>query len=130
MDALQTAFDEEDLRVGDRGSERWSALNALLYDPLGARGSGSFGSLRDRFRDVDEQWRPGQPGPGRPGYGDGSRPNLVVFAATRRSASGLAGDIVPEDVFPAALRITVDVFDRGRRLERPIRHVMVLPVGG
>ena len=31
---------------------------------------------------------------------------------------------------PAALRITVDVFDRERRLDRPIRHVMTIPVGG
>ncbi|MHC4094234.1 MAG: hypothetical protein ACYSVY_28835, partial [Planctomycetota bacterium] len=31
--------------------------------------------------------------------------------------------------FPHALRITVDVYDKARKLERPLRHVMVLPVG-
>jgi hypothetical protein len=32
-------------------------------------------------------------------------------------------------VFPAALRITVDVYDAERRLPLPTRHVMVIPVG-
>ena len=36
---------------------------------------------------------------------------------------------VPDPLFPKALRITVDVFDPAGRLERPIRHVMVIPVG-
>jgi prepilin-type N-terminal cleavage/methylation domain-containing protein len=31
--------------------------------------------------------------------------------------------------FPTALRITVDAYDQSSRLSRPIRHVMVLPVG-
>lgn len=35
----------------------------------------------------------------------------------------------PDPLFPKALRITVDVYDPADRLERPIRHVMVLPVG-
>lgn len=64
------------------------------------------------------------------------RPNLVAFGAARRNPGldGVPGnqddEIVPEDIFPHALRITVDVVDRERRLERPIRHVMVIPVGG
>lgn len=32
-------------------------------------------------------------------------------------------------VFPFALRITVDVFDDNLRLDRPVRHVMVIPLG-
>ncbi|MCP4249629.1 MAG: hypothetical protein GY778_21525, partial [bacterium] len=35
----------------------------------------------------------------------------------------------PDRFFPDALRITVDVYDPAQKLERPIRHVMVLPVG-
>ncbi len=37
---------------------------------------------------------------------------------------------VPDPLFPKALRITVDVYDPAGRLQRPVRHVMVLPVGG
>jgi hypothetical protein len=37
---------------------------------------------------------------------------------------------VPDPLFPMALRITVDLYDTANRLERPVRHVMVLPVGG
>lgn len=36
---------------------------------------------------------------------------------------------VPDPLFPRALRITVDVYDPAGRLKKPIRHVMVLPVG-
>jgi type II secretory pathway pseudopilin PulG len=35
----------------------------------------------------------------------------------------------PDPYFPAALRITVDVYDDTDRLERPIRHTMVISVG-
>jgi hypothetical protein len=35
----------------------------------------------------------------------------------------------PDPLFPEALRVTVDVFDDVGRLERPIRHVMVIPIG-
>jgi len=35
----------------------------------------------------------------------------------------------PDRYFPEALRITVDVFDANKKLDRPMRHVMVLPVG-
>ena len=31
--------------------------------------------------------------------------------------------------YPVALRITVDLYDQARRLERPIRHVFILPIG-
>ncbi|UCG17474.1 MAG: type II secretion system protein [Phycisphaerales bacterium] len=35
----------------------------------------------------------------------------------------------PDPFFPDALRITVDLYDDAGRLDRPIRHVMVIPVG-
>jgi type II secretory pathway pseudopilin PulG len=35
-----------------------------------------------------------------------------------------------DPLFPSALRITVDLFDSSNRLERPIRHVMIIPIGG
>ncbi len=89
-------------------------------------GDGQY-SLRDRFggRQLHPDWHDHD-------FGDGTRPNLAVFAATRREAAppGSYGDLIPEDVFPAALRITVDLFDDDRRLERPVRHVIVVPVGG
>ncbi len=34
-----------------------------------------------------------------------------------------------DPLFPKALRITVDLYDSAGRLEKPIRHVMILPVG-
>ncbi|GJM23889.1 MAG: hypothetical protein DHS20C16_03040 [Phycisphaerae bacterium] len=38
-------------------------------------------------------------------------------------------DMLTDPFFPSALRITVDLFDSANRLERPIRHVMIIPVG-
>ncbi len=35
----------------------------------------------------------------------------------------------PDPFFPKALRITVDLYDDAGRLDRPIRHTMVVPVG-
>ena len=58
---------------------------------------------------------------------DGVRANLVAFTATRPGPLG--SEPVPDAIFPAALRITVDVYDDLGRLERPIRHVMIIPVG-
>jgi len=56
------------------------------------------------------------------------RPNLIAFGASRFDV--LTGEIVEEDLFPAALKITIDLYDREGRFDRPIRHVMVIPVGG
>lgn len=92
---------------------------------------GGFYSLSDRFRtngfpgaDADA-WDPiGPAGRSNPG-------NLVLFAASRPLQPQLPNEriVVPDDVFPSALRITVDLFDKDRRLDKPIRHVMVIPVG-
>ena len=65
------------------------------------------------------------------------RANLILFAANRRvqdpgtppGTNPPPPTYVPDDVFPGALKVTVDVYDPERRLERPIRHVMVIPVG-
>lgn len=80
------------------------------------------------------------------------RPNLVAFTATRahvdntryfdpppsdprrgrepyRQPPPADAPNVTDDIFPSALRITVDVYDNQRRLDRPMRHVMVIPVG-
>ena len=58
-----------------------------------------------------------------------ARPNLIVFGAARRRF-GTVDEEVPEDIFPGALRITIDVYDNQGRLQRPMRHVIVVPVGG
>ncbi len=62
-----------------------------------------------------------------PGLGADVRPNVIVFGAARRKA-GSPLELVPEDIFPGALRITIDVYDDQGRLDRPMRHVIVEPV--
>ncbi len=86
-------------------------------------------SLSDRFRgsnfpnaDPDLAWDQLAP--------DKKRPNLVVFTATRPVDGAPESEPVLDPMFPGALRITVDVYDKERRLERPIRHVMIVPIGG
>lgn len=79
-------------------------------------------SLQERFgggKTADTQWRDPM---------DDTRPHLHVFVANR-SAPALGGEPIPDDVFPKALRITVEVYDKLQRLDQPIRHVMILPVG-
>ena len=81
-------------------------------------------ALADRFRST--AWDPSN----WPEIGTDSRPNTVAFVASRiRQTSATDSEYVSDDVFPSALRVTVDVFDREGRLDRPVRHVMVIPVG-
>lgn len=94
-------------------------------------------SLAERFRGPTlEGIPPNEPWVelGREQRLDDLRPNLILFGASRRdindAADPLDDEIVDEDIFPVALRITIDVFDREGRLDRPIRHVIVVPVGG
>lgn len=99
-------------------------IQRLLGDVRGGFGLDAY-SLRQRFGGIDFiSWFP-------PLQQQTRRPNLAVFTANRlrKTNPNAAGEIVPEDIFPRALRITIDVFDRARRLDRPIRHVMVIPVG-
>jgi len=104
----------------------------FFTEPTGT--SGDAFSLQQRFRGTKsdpDSWF----GTGKVKLTDG-RPNVAFFGAQR--CADLNGDdkcgpldqILPDPVSPAALRITVDLFDSERRLERPIRHVMVIPVGG
>ncbi len=80
-------------------------------------------TLLSRFRDNPE-WRFDE---------DGGKTYTNVFLANRADA-GVYQDtgrieLLSEDIFPAAIRVTVDVYDSDNRLERPVRHVMVVPVG-
>lgn len=61
------------------------------------------------------------------------RSNLVVFGANRLRATTSAtapDETVEEDIYPVALRITLDIMDRAKRFERPQRHVIIAKVGG
>lgn len=129
-DSPNIAADDNPLEAFDRAiAESVNAnplrefrLQELVSAPLGGQGVNRY-SMRNRFtagEEGDPEWRSHA-------YGNGERPNLMVFTAMRGSQPD--GDLVPEDIFPAALRITVDVIDDGGRLTRPIRHVMVIPVG-
>ncbi len=127
----------EDFFLGAHTSQ-YTELRELFEDALGGdydfNGGGAINtnqtySLKDRFgggSNYDSLWHSDP-------FSSPGRPNVAVFAAQRRraAASGSTpGEPMPEDVFPIALRITVDLFDNLQRLERPIRHVMILPVGG
>lgn len=83
-------------------------------------------SLSDRFRGVAYPGAP--PNAWEQLAPDKKRPNLVIFTALRPGASG--SEPVFDPMFPGALRITIDVFDKELRLERPIRYVMTIPIGG
>ncbi len=78
-------------------------------------------SLDERFgnENPDPQWR-------KHGYNNGPTANFAVFTANR---GGPIDAPIADELFPTALRITVDVYDDGHRLARPIRHVMVIPIG-
>lgn len=111
----------EELQEDDPDNVRATRLEDLLNGMHGGTGNYSY-SLAGRFRD-DPEWRitPAVQG----------RTNTAIFTASRLDESNpMQPRLVEEDVFPKALRITVDVYDDERRLERPIRHVMVIPIGG
>ncbi len=116
-------------------------LASLLSNRVDHRDGLGVYSLADRFRDPElQRVRGDDPNVEWEVLGAGQRPqdlrpNLVLFGANRRDIKNTPGiveddEIVAEDIFPVALRITIDVFDKEGRLERPIRHVMVIPVGG
>lgn len=91
-----------------------------LLDDQSVQADGRRYALVDRFRrDPDiNAWQQIDPG---------GRANLAVFTANRPHR--ITGEPVPDDIFPGALRITIDLFDDARRLGRPIRRVFVVPVG-
>ena len=98
-------------------------LDSLLHEGT-VHPDGRTYSLSDRFRGTT--YAPGAWSELAPA-GPNVRPNLVAFGAARRN---VLNEVVPEDIFPGMLRITIDVYDDTKRLDRPIRHVMVIPVGG
>jgi hypothetical protein len=126
--------------------DKRAALISLLEDrspdgsvypsPAGVPGQPIEYSLADRFRgeafpDADPDFAWPQLAAG------GVRANLVVFTAFRpgpRANPYDSNDVmytrVPDAVFPGSLRITVDIYDEERRLDKPLRHVMVIPIGG
>jgi len=123
--SLGAAWAEAD--ASDPNGARTLALDTLLMFPLGGQGAQEY-TLQDRFSmDQWPEWHRDHPFASSP-----ARPNLAVFTATRGtpSTSTGPGEIVRDDVFPAALKITLDLFDDGHRLERPVRHVIVAAVGG
>ena len=99
-------------------------LDLLLDDK---RGDGGAYNLRQRFsggKNLDINWHSH-------GFTPNSRANLVVFTAGRESNPALGPvQSLKESVFPAALRITIDLVDDQKRFDRPTRHVMIIPVGG
>jgi type II secretory pathway pseudopilin PulG len=109
--AIQQALDRGDTR-------RASRLQSVMRDPTGGESQFPY-SLQWRFRDfvADPDW---------PSIEEDGGARTVVFNATRRLATE---EIAQDEIFPAALRITVDVYDGAGRLDRPVRHVMVIPVG-
>jgi type II secretory pathway pseudopilin PulG len=124
-DPLRSLREEMLAASGDR-SER---LRSLLEDRLGGRGIRLY-SLNERFGPPPTDWIDEAPWLYSAAVAS-QRPNIAVFTAARREppVGVQPGAIVPEDIFPAALRITVDVYDRERRLDRPVRHVFVVPIG-
>jgi type II secretory pathway pseudopilin PulG len=122
--SLTRAIDEE-RRTNGGSSPRYMRLEELKTGLLGQQNHPQVGnySLAQRFG--------GDPSFIIQDYGSTDRANTVTFGGFRRKYESPDGPPVPveDEVFPAALRITVDVFDDARRLERPIRHVMILPIG-
>jgi type II secretory pathway pseudopilin PulG len=120
-DPLASMFDAIE-RDPNYDPDNPSPLEGLLDDRT-LHPDGKRYSFPDRFRGDKPDY---------PTIADGlglrdDRPNLVAFTATRTNDN--TGDPVRDDVFPSALRMTVDVYDPQRRLDRPVRHVMVIPVG-
>lgn len=110
-------------------------LESLLCEQV-LHADGSRYSLADRFRGVMcdmETSNTDQPAPDNEWEqlsADKEQPNIAAFTASRPHVDPSILEPVPDDIWPAALRITVDLYDREGRMERPIRHVMIIPVGG
>lgn len=154
--SIQKQIDELENKSDAPSKNLKAQLESLLCEPT-LHADGDRYSLADRFRGVscpgfaDSDYPPWeQLSP------DKKRPNIALFTATRPSnkcsqspdrcfvdadcpqVPGPGGTLIdqtcvrgfiPDDIWPGALRITVDLYDREGRLERPIRHVMVIPVG-
>jgi type II secretory pathway pseudopilin PulG len=106
----------------DASGARRARLRSLIQD-ADLRSDGSSWSLEQRVAgesggSPDPDWR------------SPMGPNTIFFAARReRIVEPNKGALVQDDLYPYALRITIDIYDDDQRLERPRRHVVVVPVG-
>lgn len=121
-DPLQTLEDAIQKAVARGDRQRELNLDSLLNKPT-EHTDGTNYTLSERFRSDLFSGNVNGFAP----IGSDGRANTIAFVGNRFNAA--TGEYVPDDIFPSALRITVDVFDREGRLDRPVRHVMVIPVG-
>ncbi len=105
-----TRMQDEAKDIGPAAAVRADNLSTLIIDP----------PLGDRFGESPDPQLLSNV------YGNGVSANFAAFVANR---GGSVDAPILDELFPTALRITVDVYDDGKRLARPIRHVMVIPVG-
>jgi len=117
-------YQNADTTASDGGTPQWVALldrylaEALTYGING----GEYPAWRTFVENVK------RPHPNGRFFGSLNPGRHEFFAADPRPTNGSLVDD-PDPHFPEALRVTVDVFDDVGRLERPIRHVMVIPIG-
>lgn len=119
FDPVDSAVEHEVFASLDEAADRFPARATELrgiYQTASVHSDGQTYSLEQRFSSTDSDFM----------LNNQSRTNAAIFTAQRMDTGGA---LVPEDVFPTALRVTIDVFDPERRLERPMRHVMIIPVG-
>jgi len=149
IDRLQVEINNSPKPLADRLTLEQQRLQALL-ESVETRADGAAYSLWQRFRGPGYHTPPPPPPSG---FGEAdawpsltdalkqastNRANTQVFAATRPVDTNLDGkidaseldNVVPDPVFPSAIRITIDVFDPQRRLGHPTRHVIIAQVGG
>ncbi len=100
--------------------------NSVLLRPLGYYAGNTNAPWPDFEPGVGGRFDPDSPA--LTGPGDWSLGSTHVFLSADYQGLG-PGATAPDPYFPTALRITVDMFDRAGKLVRPIRHVMVIPVG-
>lgn len=104
-------------RLVDTIAELEQIRNAPDFDPSGTEGTELMERIISSLDPTDPVTR----------FGFGGAPRRTHVFYPRNPLTPDAP--TPDPLFPRALRITVDVFDSGGRLERPIRHVMIVPVG-
>ncbi len=118
LGGLTATIEQEEGKDGlPEANPRWVRLSGLHGDELG-KGINGY-SLQRRFGGADPFWNSC-------GYGIADRGNMAFFAASGRDTNDKA---VREAIFPAVLRVTVDLYDDQRRLGRSIRHVIIAKVG-
>lgn len=123
---LQTAWNKAEEQSLPNEEDLWQ----LLTSPLGGKNQETPYSLIQRFQGPDIGGPEGDPSWVEEIPEEAAPNRIATFTATRGSTNDEGEDVtVPEDVFPGALRITIDVYDRNLRLDRPVRHVIIAPIG-